>query len=115
MTLLPFTLEAWDHGRGLQPCTADGREVKQLTLFECIQDYPLYGVVDGLLYEWNTVGEHRNSSYKGRFLRLRPKTEKRWIQVCRNLSGIERAFLSVHKPPTQCDEIALLEIEVPVP
>lgn len=114
MTLLPFTLDGWRSG--LVPCTADGREVKQLTLFECDQGYPLIGVVDGDMLDWDTNGDHRNSSYKERYLRLRPKTEKRWVVIIRDPNSVvDTALLwPPHLDGKHTHEIARVEIEVPV-
>lgn len=105
MTLLPFTLEAWRSG--LQPCTADGRYVVRL-------GESLTGFVDGHEYAWHSDGSSLYSYPPGLDLRLRPKTEKRWVIVWRNDHGGMRVEFSNLTPPSEWKEIARVEIEVPV-
>lgn len=113
MNLLPFTLEGWRSG--LVPCTADGREVKQLTLFEGNRIvYPLVGVIDSDLCSWTLLGRNLQWCAGNKDLRLRPKTEKRWVIVfiC-DRTKLERADVWQREPPKLETEIARVEIEVP--
>jgi hypothetical protein len=41
---------------GAKVVTRDGREVKELTKFEGLKDYPLVGVLDNQLQTWTTQG-----------------------------------------------------------
>jgi hypothetical protein len=41
---------------GAKVVTRDGREVKELTKFEGLKDYPLAGIVDSQLHTWTTQG-----------------------------------------------------------
>ena len=48
---IPFSLERWKEG--LKPVTRDGREVKQLTMFNVGYGITLRGVIEGNMHAWN--------------------------------------------------------------
>jgi hypothetical protein len=54
MKTKPFNLE--EALNGAKVVTRDGREVKELTKFEGLKDYPLVGIVDSQLHTWTTQG-----------------------------------------------------------
>ena len=53
---IPFTFEAWDKDRSQKVWTREGREVKELTWFECLNESPILGVVEKKLYRWKKDG-----------------------------------------------------------
>jgi hypothetical protein len=67
---------------GAPVVTRDGREVSQLTLFDCLSVYRLYGVVGGLVMEWTKEGRHdiRYDKHQ-RDLFMKPKKVERWINI----------------------------------
>lgn len=52
---IPFSFELWDKDRTQKVWTRDGREVKQLTLFDAL-DYAFAGVIDGELEAFTKEG-----------------------------------------------------------
>ena len=84
----PFDLERALAGEPV--VTRDGRPVTQLTLFEGIEGYCLFGVVDAAVRRW-LIGGYRNYGLNSsEDLFMVPKTQKRWVVVKHShLSGRE--------------------------
>lgn len=73
----PFNLERALAGDKV--VTRDGREVTQLTKFDC-RNEPLVGVLDGILETWLENGKFFGSGvYCDSDLFMAPKTVKRWV------------------------------------
>lgn len=53
---IPFTFSAWDKDRSQKVWTRDGREVTQLTWFDCNSIVPLVGVVENDVMRWGVNG-----------------------------------------------------------
>jgi len=53
---IPFTFSAWDKDRSQKVWTSDGREVTQVTYFECINKSRILGIVENKLYSWRKDG-----------------------------------------------------------
>jgi hypothetical protein len=68
---------------GAKVVTRDGREVSQLTKFECINLYSLVGVVDGVIKRWTEQGkfdtEPVEESHLDLFIAVEPK--RIWVNV----------------------------------
>ena len=43
---------------GIVVKTMDGRDVKQLTFFKCVNRYSLWGTIDEELFQWPTDGKY---------------------------------------------------------
>ena len=71
--LIPFDLEKALAGETV--VTRDGREVSQVTLFDCSSKYPLVAVVDGEVYGFAKTGGHYISGHPSSLdLFMKPKT-----------------------------------------
>lgn len=74
MKTKPFNLE--EALKGAKVVTRDGGEVKELTKFENLKDYPLVGVLDTELKTWTTEGKYSaydlGQSYLDLFLAVEP-------------------------------------------
>lgn len=71
--LKPFNLEAALAGEPV--VTRDGREVFQVTLFECESKYPLCAVVDGDICSFTETGGHYYNGQPSQYdLFMKPKT-----------------------------------------
>lgn len=62
---IPFTFEAWDKDRSQKVWTRDGREVTQLTWFNCNSIVPLVGVVENDVMRWGVNGLWGSSVSRG--------------------------------------------------
>lgn len=74
MKTKPFNLE--EALNGAKVVTRDGREVLQLTKFECLNLYSLVGVVDGAIQKWTSEGIFDNQiseSHLDLFLAVEPQ------------------------------------------
>jgi hypothetical protein len=56
--VIPFDAVRWRKGDFVRVQQRDGREVMQLTKFECCDSYPLRGVYDGELGSWKKDGAY---------------------------------------------------------
>jgi hypothetical protein len=56
--VIPFDAVRWRKGDFVRVQMRDGREVMQLTEFECYDSYPLRGVYDGELGSWKKDGAY---------------------------------------------------------
>jgi hypothetical protein len=87
MKLKKFDLEKALNGAKV--VTRNGREVLQLTKFECINLYSLVGVVDGAIKRWTEQGkfdtEHVGESHLDLFLAVEP--QRIWANVFKNKYG----------------------------
>lgn len=80
MKTKPFNLE--EALNGAKVVTRDGREVLQLTKFECLNLYSLVGVVDGAIQKWTSEGIFDNQiseSHLDLFLAVEP--QRIWVNV----------------------------------
>lgn len=87
MNLKPFNLE--EALNGAKVVTRDGREVKQLTLFESISLFPLVGVFDnGMMSLWSKNGKHNaDTVVTDGDLFIVVETKSVWANVCANDNG----------------------------
>ena len=82
----PFDLERALAGDPV--VTRDGEPVTQLHVFEGIEGYCLFGVVDAAVRTW-LIGGYRNYGLNSsEDLFMAPKTQKRWTVVWINKSGM---------------------------
>ena len=95
MKLLPFNLQRALAGDKV--VTRGGREVTQLTRFDCKTSFTVVGVMDGAVHTWKEDGRYveQSSRYD---LFMAPKTIKRWVNI--HPSGDAKAF---------CDKQAALQ------
>ena len=80
MKTKPFNLE--EALNGAKVVTRDGREVRQLTKFEGLDNYSLVGVLGGKLTTWTKQGEYYQSeeeSHADLFLAVEPQSI--WVNV----------------------------------
>lgn len=71
--LIPFDLEKALAGEPV--ITRDGREVTQVTLFECESRYPVYAVVDGAICSFTKTGSDYDNGQSSQYdLFMKPKT-----------------------------------------
>lgn len=83
---IPFTFSAWDKDRSQKVWTRDGREVKQLTWFDCNSIVPLVGVVEKDVMRWGVNGLWGSSASK--YDLFLEHTEKEYfVNVYRNENG----------------------------
>jgi hypothetical protein len=90
MKLEKFDLEKALNGSKV--VTRDGKEVKELTKFESLNNgYPLIGVVDGSIRTWTRQGIfndlHEGESDADLFIAVEPKSI--WVNVYHNQDTIE--------------------------
>jgi hypothetical protein len=68
---------------GAKVVTRDGREVKELTKFEGLKNYPLVGVLDTNLHTWTTQGmfnsNHEVECIRDLFLVVEPN--RVWVNI----------------------------------
>jgi hypothetical protein len=81
MKLEKFDLEKAINGAKV--VTFDGREVKELTKFEGLKNYPLVGILDNNLQTWTTQGkcnaDHAGECAVDLFLSVEP--QRIWVNV----------------------------------
>jgi len=83
--LIPFTLERWQQGN-CTPKTADWREVKKFINFE-VEEYPLAGVVDGMMCIWSTNGYYPYGGNGNFNLMLEVDCEVVYVSLLRHNNG----------------------------
>jgi hypothetical protein len=80
MKTKPFNLK--EALNGAKVVTRDGKEVKELTKFEGLKDYPLVGVLDNNLATWTTQGTlslHLGECRADLFLAVEP--QRIWVNA----------------------------------
>ena len=79
-TFIPFTFAAWDKDRSQKVFTSDGREVNQLTWFECEGD-TFAGILDCVLETWNKEGNYYEKNEDCSDLFLEHTEKDYWVNV----------------------------------
>ena len=70
---------------GEKVITRDGREVTQLYVFTCDQEKSLYGVMDGVVEQWNCLGQyHAGHNSHDTNLFMAPKKLSGFVNVYAN-------------------------------
>lgn len=105
---IPFSIEKWKEG--LQPVTRDGMEVKQLTLFEfgCDHKYPLAGIVDSALWQWDVEGKPSLAGEKYSLMLLEEVPEPREWDVWITPNGAIACFIG--EPHPKWERIKVREV-----
>lgn len=87
MKLEKFDLEKAIHGAKV--VTRDGREVKELTVFENLKIYSLVGILDNQLQTWTKQGifnaDHAGENRVDLFLAVEPQTK--WVNLYKDEKG----------------------------
>jgi hypothetical protein len=91
----PFNIDKFR--AGAKVITRDGREVKQLTEFDCGDPFRLYGVLDNEIESWSIAGKYTDyTNDEGELDLFHPEPEM-WVNVYENNNGILRAVLFTDK------------------
>ena len=69
---------------GAKVVTRDGREVSQLAKFECVDEYPIVGVLDSFICVWTIKGEFEYGDKCDEDLFLESKVRRAWLNVYGN-------------------------------
>ena len=86
MKTKPFNLE--EALAGAKVVTRSGKEVGQLTVFNCNNDFPIYAVIDSQIENFSLSGNYYKSGIHDKDLLLEAEVQKVYANVFKGKNGL---------------------------